>query len=204
MRAAKGYVTADGTFYETANEAELHEAHADLTKAAEEHGFRPESVVEICLQFPTNIVRFINAYYAPQASASTPNAERKAISSKEDEHGNKFVVGDDGTEYQVWTSPISQANKDKRRTKEATPPIQQQPSSSSQSVSDLRGRIQSEALRTNSPVDGVGMRGSYARSLRGSTAMSTALQTELAETFRQRREAYLRGEALANDIDDSE
>jgi len=208
MRKAQGFITADGTFYETAQDAELHEAVADLEKAATDLGYKSTSVIDVCVRIPTNIMRFINAYHSPQTSEAAANADRPQDVAED----ASDYTSEDGAPY--YTEPytniaepkpnIPQYNKTNRRTEASPAPVQQQQTNSRQPMSDLRRSIRSKAVRNDSPVYGAGMRGGDAPSIRGSAPVSTALQTELAETLRQRREAHLRGEALAEYSEDSD
>lgn len=73
MRKVSGYISADGAFHETEEDASYHEAYQDLMKGlAEIEGIHPTQAIAIVVKYIVNFRRFVDAYDA-KANRDTTN-----------------------------------------------------------------------------------------------------------------------------------
>lgn len=70
MEKVEGYLADDGTFFQTAEDAELYEARAELIKQLGRHGVDSHRAIEFMIMLQSQIKRFFDAKDADTRSAA--------------------------------------------------------------------------------------------------------------------------------------
>lgn len=105
VEPAQGFLTKSGQFFATAEEAEFHEANEELVAAVHSMKINPEVFINILENFPTETMRWLNAYKAnildlTPATPVDPTDDRPLSTSPvEQSSGRKQSVPD------VWVGP---------------------------------------------------------------------------------------------------
>lgn len=205
MRQVTGFLTADGAFFESQADAELHECTIDLEKAAEEIGFSPNALLTACEKIPLNIMRFIHAHQAATTHEDTRTTQGDWLAERTEAVPDTRRVAEaylrgDISEEQYFEYNRFHNQDDGRREEVATRQLKQ-PAHKRERVPDLRGRLGTASVQEQGKSNGVGGGRDHASGLRRSTPSTTRTPTEFAEARRREREAALSDE-LGEDMDE--
>lgn len=149
MKQVSGYLTNDGTFFPTQDEARLYDAMAALTFAATNVGANPKAVFVIVDGCMNQIEEYINAKKEHQrAEQANPFGAVPAASSAVD-------YADDGT------------------TETPIPSVLEQPPHVDEYVPDVGSGVGAEEIPDIGKVNGPGIRSHDARSVLSDTPMAT-------------------------------
>lgn len=149
MKRVSGFLTNDGTYFDTEDEARLYDAMAALTFAATNVGANPKAVFVIVDGCMNQIEEYINAKRAHQKA----------------EHANPFSA-------EPTASPAFNYTND-GTTETPIPSILEQPPHVDEYVPDVGSGVGAEEIPDISKINGPGIRPHDARSVLSDTPMAT-------------------------------
>ncbi len=164
MRAVRGYLTDDGTYFDTKVEAALYDSLHALRFAATNIGVNPDKGLIFVDGCRDVIRRYIDA--------------KEAYETAEQEH--VYDAYQSGPLRTGTTAPLDIDFSILDGAKADSSSVQQQPSDEPQHVSNVGGGVGSEAIPDKCEEHGIGSRRAYARSVRSASHMATASTAALA------------------------
>lgn len=150
MKRVSGFLTNDGTYFDTEDEARLYDAMAALTFAATNVGANPKAVFVIVDGCMNQIEEYINAKRAHQKA----------------EHANPFGPS-------AATPPVVNYTDD-GTTETPIPSILEQSVDQYESMPDVGSGVIAEAVPNSGSVNGSGIRQRDARSVRSDTTLAVS------------------------------
>jgi hypothetical protein len=165
MRPAKGFLADDGTFFDTADQAELYDALAALTFHVTQAGADPKKALIIIDACAEHVRRYLDAKeaYNKAENANVDELAKNWHGTKQD-YADRVYPGrdwkpvDNGRWAQRATSPapldINHAEFFRAETDVA--PVQQQSIDEPQHVPDVGSGVSTEAIQDEQPVHGIG------------------------------------------------
>lgn len=197
MRAAQGFLTDDGTFFDAIEDAELYDAMHAVSFAVETRcRAKPESVFVVLDMCQEEIGRYLNAKKAArekyEESASSYDPKKPlAIDTKEffrDDDQEHEVESADAN-HESYTDPYVIDNTNNLGATWDDAPIQYVEAHKHESVSNMGSSVGTETLSDDSTLDGTGSGRSDASDICRLKDLATSLQAEIAEArFRRRAE----------------
>ncbi|SRR5258706_7744368 len=180
MRAVRGYLTDDGTYFDTKEEAALYDSLHALRFAATNVGVDPDKGLIFVDGCKDAIRRYIDA----------KEAYNEAEGRQDEVDGGRWADrAGTGTDT---AAPLTINNAEFLRAEADPSSVQQQPVDEPQHVPDVGSSVSSEAIPDKCEEHGIGSRRAYARSVRSSSHMATASTAALATARGSRGEETVR------------
>lgn len=161
MKPAQGFLTDDGTFFDTAEDAAFYDALHALTFSATVNGIDPEKLIRAIDSNQVEIARYLRAK-SQKDSADYDRQRSNDPAAPTNDHP------DDGYAKTVNAS------------------VFEQPTNVDEPMPDVGRSLFTEAIRDNGPVNGVGGGRSNASSVRSDTDLAIAQPDELAKACIER------------------
>lgn len=181
MRAVSGFLADDGTYFDTYEDAELHDSIHALTFAAETNKINPTNLITAVDKCATEVRRYLDAKAECNAKDSQGKSEAATINPV---LWNQLAEYSNGTGFERSNNPATSGvyNSDDTGT-DVDPSVLEQPPNRNEPVPDVGRRLFTEAIHDFGPVDGVGSRRSDAPSVRSDPDMAVNTQAEITKTW---------------------
>lgn len=172
MKPVEGFMTDDGTFYETAEQAAYEEAKLTLEGLLISERIQAESFIEVTEKLHVQIATFIQAHQAFQS------VTREQIEYHDEQDGNGEKYGFSTEAKPLFAQPPEDDfdTSDLPGGKEDSASIQHEQANSSEHVSDMGSGEQPTPVRHHRTQHGIRSRKSDAQRVRGSKAVAAKAQ----------------------------
>jgi hypothetical protein len=174
-RAVSGYEALDGSFHESLEDCELHEAAEELRDLLAGTTRDPDELFELIRSLMPQVERYVNAVKAIQSKQVTSEAIVSEQGAVEDTYGLTAIAGSDrlwpdgkgySAELESLRSSAGIDQADDGETEERPSAVQQQPVGRRRAMPNVGRRPRTEAVPDEGEEHGAGVWGGYARSVR--------------------------------------